>query len=92
MFRDPSALVDRLLSLIAEALVVTNSLEAETLPCRCFAAILEASMYSESLWNHFKNADKSSAVLRRLLLEETREEIRKKVGRSITDICHRLHT
>lgn len=80
LFAHPLALMDRLGSLITDALIVVDYPEADMLACNAFAALLKTSLLSDPLWNHFKCGVMSSKLLRRLLLDEPNTHIRSQVA------------
>ena len=90
LLSDAAALVERLLWFIAFAESDPSSSQGVELVCKSFAALLEASLHCEEAWNHFKNIDKASMLLQRLLLEDSRLEIRQGVADAIQGICHSL--
>ena len=86
----PLALLKRLQSMIPEALSVFNSSEADFLAVNCFAALLKASLCSDSFWKHFKDADTCSTLLQRLLLDESKWQTRVRVAEWIKSLCRSL--
>ena len=90
VFPNPLGLLKRLHSMIPEALSVVNSSEADLLATSCFAALFKASLCSHIFWEHFKNADVCSALLRRLLLDEPKWQIRVRVAEYVKSICRPL--
>ena len=91
-FSDEAALVERLLLFIAFAQSGTNSDQEIELVSKSFATILEASLHCHKVWIYFKNANRSSTLLQKLLLENSRPEIRQGVADSIRGICCSLPT
>ncbi len=90
LFPNPLALLKRLQSMILEALSVFNSSEAEFLAINCFAALLKASLCSETFWNHLKDANVCSTLLRRLLLDETKWQTRVRAAEWVKVLCRSL--
>lgn len=90
MFPNPLALLKRLHSMILEALSVFNSSEADFLAINCFAALLKASLCSDTFCKYFKDADVCSTLLRRLLLEEPKWHTRIRVAEWVKSICRSL--
>ena len=90
MFPNPLALLKRLQSMIPEALSVSNSSEADFLAINCFAALLKASLCSDTFWKHLKVADVCSTLLRRLLLDEQKWQTRVRVAEWIKSLCRPL--
>ena len=90
VFPNPLALLKRLHSMILEALSVSNSSEADFLAVECFAALLKASLCSDTFCKHFKDADVCSMLLRRLLLEEPKCHTRGRVADWVKIICRSL--
>ncbi len=70
LFSHPIELADRLKCLITDALRTYDNPEADILACTAFAALLQTSLLSNTLWEHFKHGVMSSALLQRLLLDE----------------------
>lgn len=90
VFPNPLALLKRLQSMIPEALSVINSSEADFLAASCFAALLKASLCSDTFWQHLKDANVCSTLLRRLLLDEPKWQIRVRVAEWVKCICRSL--
>ena len=90
VFPNPLALLKRLQSLIPEALSVFNSSEADFLAVNCFAALLKASLCSDSFWKHLKDSNVCSTLLRRLLLDEPKWQTRVRVAEWIKSVCRSL--
>lgn len=91
LFTDPLALLRRLQALIKESLNVDGNHDADILAPTAFGTLLKISLCSEIFWNHFKDTDMCSALLRRLLLQEPSWEIRRRVAEHIKGICSDLH-
>lgn len=87
LFPNPLALLKRLLSMISEALTVLNSSEADFLAINSFAALLKASLCSDTFWKHLKDADVCSELLQRLLLDEPKWQTRVRVAEWVKSIC-----
>lgn len=87
VFPNPLALLKRLLSMISEALTVLNSSEADFLAINSFAALLKASLCSDTFWKHLKDADVCSELLQRLLLDEPKWQTRVRVAEWVKSIC-----
>lgn len=91
-FPNPLALLKRLQVMIPEALSVFNSPEADFLAINCFAALLKASLCSDTFWKHLRDADACSTLLRRLLLDEPKWQTRVRVAEWVKSICRSLST
>ena len=89
---DPSSFVDRLQSCIEYAIVYKESLMAEELTCKCFAVLLEASLYCGNVWDYLKAAGRCANLLRRILLETPIEEIRQAVAFRLRGLCAAMPT
>ncbi len=83
----PQAFIDRLRSLISDALAIDFSTEADFLACNSFSALLEASLHSEACWIALRDNGDLSSLLRKLLLEEPKEGIRHVVAKTIKGVC-----
>lgn len=89
-FPDAAALVERLLWFVAFAQSDSNDSQGTELVRKSFAAILEASLHCSKAWDCFKNTTQISMLLQKLLLEDTRLELRKGVVESVQGICSSL--
>lgn len=89
---DAPAFVERLVSSLLVAQTFEHSKFAVSLLETCFAVLLEASLHCHSVWEHFKAAGHFSTVLRRLLLEDFREDVRRGAADRIKGICSALPT
>lgn len=92
VFPNPPALLKRLQSMIPEALSVFNSSDADYLAINCFAALLKASLSSDTFWKHLKDADVCPMLLQRLLLDEQKYLIRCKVAEWVKSLCRSVPT
>ena len=92
VFPDPLKLLKRLQAMIPEAPSMYPSSEADILTIDCFAALLKASLCSDSFWKHFKEADVCSTLLRRLLLDEPRWQTRFRVAEWVKTLCRSYST
>lgn len=86
-FADPSTLVQQLLWLISSAQTIPINGQVDDLVRDSFATLLEASLHSTIVWDHFKNASQSSTLLQKLLLEDNRHDVRQGVADAIRGIC-----
>ncbi len=55
-------------------------IEAHLLVREPFAALIEGSLHDEQLWNHLQNDPEFKILLKKILLEDTRVEVRKAVA------------
>ncbi|KAF2763557.1 hypothetical protein EJ05DRAFT_432901 [Pseudovirgaria hyperparasitica] len=83
-FGDEAAFVAGLVELIKSALSLPTEVR---LVCWCLSTILEACLHSIKVWNTFTDAANISALLRQLLLEDTRIAVRMECGRAIESVC-----
>ena len=90
LLSDAAVLIERLLWFIAFAESDSSSSQGIELVCKSFAALLEVSLHCSRAWNYFKNTDKSSMRLQRLLLEDPKLEIRQGIADAIHGICYSL--
>ena len=91
LFVNTSILFKRLLSMVKASLILEGSTDADLLASLSFGAILKISLYVESFWNEFKNADECTILLKRLILEEPNWHIRRRLGDYVKTICLELH-
>ena len=89
---DTPAFVERLVSSLLIAQTFEHSKFALSLLQTCFAVLLEASLHCQSVWQHFRAAGHFGTVLRRLLLEDFREDVRRGAADRIKGICSALST
>jgi hypothetical protein len=89
-FDSASALSDRLRGLISAAQSSLGISQAAYLMQICFGAMLEASLYSKAVWNHYRSHRSSQALLRSLLLESIDTKLREGVVLLIRSICGSL--
>lgn len=87
LFSDPQALLDRLRSITAAGLGISQNSEAGNMVCNCFATVLEASLHSEAFYTCLKESAELSPLIQRLLLEESRVQIRQGIAKTIESIC-----
>ena len=90
LFTKPSILLNRLQSMLTEALPVEESTDADVLASTSFAAILKISLHVEAFWHDFKDANVCSTLLRRLALECPRLHLRRRTAEYIKAICFDL--
>lgn len=57
-----------------------------------FSAILEAALHSGEVWASFKDHTEFTTLLRELLLEDFRHEVRQGVADAIRGVCGTLPT
>ena len=86
LFIDPSALINRLNSLIMDALTMFHSEDAGSLVCSCFPVLLQVSLLSEVIWAYFKDRVFCSVLLQRCLLDESRSKVRGQIAESIRGV------
>ena len=91
VFPNTTALLKRLQSMISEALSVSSSSEADFLAINSFAALLKASLCSDSFWKYLKDSDVCSTLLRRLLLDEPKWQTRVRVAECVKSVCRSLN-
>lgn len=80
-------LLQRLLELLNCAKSVVTSHNSVHLTWRCMEVILEGCLYNPALWSSFKSHLASSSLLQELLLEDSRQIIRKSVAKQIMAKC-----
>ena len=85
---NPPLLVDRLQLWITGALdLIEASSVARSLIDECFAGLLETSLHSPSFLSSFVTATSFAGLLHRLLLQETRLELRQGLLKTLQNIC-----
>ena len=84
---EPEALVDRCISLISEASMAGNSVEADKLIYGTFSVILEASLLSPDCWSAFKNTGMVPWLLKKLFLEQPKDSNRQVTVKIVKNIC-----
>ena len=60
---------------------------AEELTWKCFAVLLEASLYCGNVWDYLKAAGRCANLLRTLLLETPIENVRQSVAVRLRGLC-----
>ena len=60
---------------------------AEELTWKCFAVLLEASLYCGNVWDYLKAAGRCANLLRTLLLETRIENVRQSVAVRLRGLC-----
>lgn len=80
-------LLKRLTRMLYQAKSDTSSQINVNLTCKCFEAILEASLHNPELWASFKVHLEDTTLLRELLLDDPRMVIRKSVAKQIITKC-----
>ena len=73
---DATAFVERLVSCLFAAKSLGDTRLSNSLALNCFAVLLEASLHCRSVWKHFQITGQCTALLRGILLEDARWEIR----------------
>lgn len=91
LFLNPSALLDRLQTMINESLAVDENVDADVLASASLAAILKISLHVDGFWEEFKNANVCSTLLRRLVLDEPNAQLRCRAADYIRSICNDLN-
>ena len=89
-FDDAPAFLDQLRQLIGAAQLSQQTPQTIHLIHLSFAIMLEASLYSKSVWQYYKQHLSSLQLLRSLLLESPYEKLREGVVRSIRGVCSSL--
>ncbi|KAI9815552.1 MAG: hypothetical protein M1827_002686 [Pycnora praestabilis] len=90
-FVDGPKLVNRLLSVLKSAKKASLSSDSSvSLTCQCFSTIIEASLHSDSIWADFSHRLDLPDLLRDLLLQDGRPELRKGVADTIVGVCRTL--
>lgn len=87
---DPRCFVQRLQSCILSTLACTDSAYSGALACNCFAVLLEASLHCGNVWHALKASGQCAALLQRLILEDPRDHIRKRVADCLRGVCAAL--
>lgn len=91
-FSDAAAFVERLRGLIATTKSQLTTTDSVRLVRNSFSAILEAALHSGKVWASFKEHTGFTTLLRELLLEDLRQEIRQGVADAIRGVCGTLPT
>ncbi len=76
-------LLQRLLVILYEAKGVETAQNSDHLTWRSFEAILEASSHNSELWTAFSNHMRSTPLLRQLIFEDSRPNVRRSVVKQI---------
>jgi len=89
---DGPAFVERLTSCLFSAQSLGATFLSGNLVLNCFAVLLESSLHCRSVWEHFQVAGRCTVLLRAVLLEDTRWEIRQGVADRLKGIFSVLPT
>lgn len=84
--------MERLRGLIATTKSQTTTTDSVRLVRNSFSAVLEAALHSGKVWASFKDHTGFTAILRELLLEDLRHEIRQGLADAIRGVCGTLPT
>lgn len=91
LFNDSDSFAECLLGLLmsVQSLDATdeNAVPAHELICSAFAVIVEGSVRDDKFWEAVKQREQFHSLIRKLLLEEDREPIRKEAADRIRLIC-----
>ncbi|KAL6717000.1 hypothetical protein ACLMJK_004914 [Lecanora helva] len=90
LFPNHSALLDCLLMIVNDSLTIAQNADAGILASFGFAAILKISLHNETFWQRFKNMDMCSSLLKRLILDELRAQLRRQTAENIKAVCTHL--
>jgi len=89
-FDSASALFDRLRELIGAAQDSPEIFQSAYLVQICFGVMLEASLYSKPVWDHYKDHPSTRPLIRSLLLDSSDTKLREGVVLLIRSICGSL--
>jgi len=77
---DAAGFVERLTSCLFSVQSLEATYLSGNLVLNCFAVLLEASLHCRSVWEHFQVAGRCTVLLRAILLEDMRWEVRQGVA------------
>lgn len=83
-FSDASALVNRLITILLAAI---RTASATKIAHECYSLILEASLYSQVVWETFWGHSQIHVIHRTLLLSDTRATLRESTKLKILSLC-----
>ncbi|MCJ1245998.1 hypothetical protein MMC30_003202 [Trapelia coarctata] len=89
-FDSASALFDRLRELINATQASPEIFQSAYLVQICFGVMLEASLYSQPVWDHYKSHPSTQLLIRSLLLDSSDTELREGVVLLVRSICGSL--
>jgi hypothetical protein len=88
-FPDEAALVERLVILLnaAKSLESWSYVESPALAWQCFSAIIEASIHSAAFWDLFTRRPDIPGLIKELVLDDSRLNLRKCVAERMSHVC-----
>lgn len=89
---DAAAFVERLTSCLFSAQSMEATYLTGNLMLNCFAVLLESSLHCRGVWEQFQVTGRCTVLLRAILLEDTRWEIRQGVADRLKSIFSVLPT
>lgn len=89
---DAAAFVERLTSCLFSAQSLGATYLSGNLVLNCFAVLLESSLHCRGVWEQFQVAGRCTVLLRAILLEDARWEIRQGVADRLKSIFSVLPT